>query len=68
MKIYYCPEDVYVVRNRKTKKYKILEAWGNKIINPLRFTVYDSALLFVPCRTELRFYKVYGDITFLDRV
>lgn len=66
MKPYYNPEDVYVVQNRKTKKYKILDVWTNYVIN--HFTIYEVALKVIPCRTELRFYKVYGNITFLDRI
>lgn len=66
MKSYYNPEDIYVIQNRKTKKYKILDVWTNYALKPV--SIYEVALKVIPCRTELRFYKVYGQITFLDRL
>ena len=61
---YHLPEDIYVVKNRKSKKHKIIEIWSNRIINPNHLTLYEVALKFLPCRSDLRFYKVYGDILF----
>lgn len=63
MKTYHDPSEVEVIRNRNTKKITITTLYGNPLFhykgNFIRLR-HKDLLKLIPCRTELRFNKLYN--------
>lgn len=70
MKLYHNPSDVEVIQNRNTKKIIITDLYGNQLIKfcyAYGTFPHRELLKLIPCRTELRFNKLY-DYAFLHQV